>query len=82
MEPIFLGAVKMLHIQTEKQRIGETEDPFATRTAMLRFFIEKVLFVHLELECPISNRGFLFKNSHMPACSRFIQILLHFRALL
>ena len=56
IQPNFLGAVKMLHIQTEKQRIGETEDPFAASTAMLRFFIEKALFVHFEFECPISNR--------------------------
>ena len=29
MEPLFLGEVKMLHTQTEKQRRGETEDPLA-----------------------------------------------------
>ena len=53
------GIVKMLH--TYKQRIGTTEDPLAASTALLRFFIEKVLFVNLESECPILNRGFYLK---------------------
>ena len=76
----------MLH--KYKQRIGKTEDPLAASTALLRLlgsgkiFIEKVFFVNLESECPILNRGFLLKNSYIPACSRFIQILPNFRALL